>query len=110
MKEDLLAILPKPIRDLLERECIDPQGHRKTLLDSMVADADTYGFGAEETVPCLHAAYYVFESTEYPEDLDEDQKLSIVFVTAFRSALKLLSYGKYKATRTEGGWMQYERR
>lgn len=110
MKEDLLAILPKPIRDLLQKEWEDPQGNRKTLLDSVLADASSYGFVAEEMVPCLHAAYYVFESNEYPDGWGDDQKLSVVFTAAYRSAFKLLSYGKYKATRTEGGWMQYEKK
>ncbi|MEW9670056.1 hypothetical protein [Ammoniphilus sp. 3BR4] len=109
MKEELLTILSKPIRDLLQREWVDSKGQRRTVLDSVLEDAGSYGFNAEETLPCLHAAYYVFESTGYPESLDEGQKLSVGFGVAYRSALKLLSYGKYKATRTEAGWMQYER-
>ncbi len=108
MKEDLLTILPKPIRELLQREWVDPQGNRKKLVDSVVADAGSYGLHVEEMVPCLHAAYYAFESTDKPDD--DDQKLSVTFAVAYRSAFKLLSYGKYKATRTKGGWMQYEKR
>jgi hypothetical protein len=108
MKESLLTILPKPIVELIQRERMDPQGNRKALIDYVVEDALTYGFDPEETVPCLHAAYYVYESTAWPKEWDEEQKLLFVFVSAYRAALKLLSYGKYKATLTESGWMKYE--
>lgn len=109
MKENLLMILPKPIKHLLLKEWLNPQGEKKPLIDLVIEDANMYDFQPEEITPCLHAAYYAYESTAYPEDWEDGQKLSIVFIVAYRSAFKLLSYGKYKATRTESGWMKYEK-
>ncbi|WP_431164319.1 hypothetical protein [Bacillus cereus] len=39
--------------------------------------------------------------------MEEEWKLNLVFYVANRSAMKLLSYGKYKVKQSESGWMRY---
>ncbi|PEA07797.1 hypothetical protein CN425_04575, partial [Bacillus cereus] len=64
-------------------------------------------FEPEQVIPCIMAGYYVYKSTTYPSEMEEEWKLNLVFHTANRSAMKLLSYGKYKAKQSESGWMRY---
>ncbi|WP_028401974.1 hypothetical protein [Ectobacillus panaciterrae] len=104
MKDEILELVPGPVRELLQKEVKD--GNR-CLIDLVVDDATAYGFEPEQVVPCIMAAYYVYESTAYPSEMEEEWKLSLVFHAANRSAMKLLSYGKYKAQRSESGWMRY---
>ncbi|EMI9087138.1 MULTISPECIES: hypothetical protein [Bacillus] len=42
-----------------------------------------------------------------PSEMEEEWRLNLVFHAANRSAMKLLSYGKYKAKQSESGWMRY---
>ncbi|UOY92975.1 hypothetical protein MUG87_02220 [Ectobacillus sp. JY-23] len=101
MKESLLEIVPSAVKILLQQKYGD-----KRLLDAIVTEATSYEFQPEEIVPCIMAAYYAYQSADYPPDTEEEQKM-LVFYTAIRAALKLLSYGKYKAVRTKEGWMRY---
>jgi hypothetical protein len=98
---ELLDIVPSAVKVLLQQKYGD-----KRILDVIVTEATSYDFQPEEIVPCIMAAYYAYQSAHYPEDTEEEQKI-LVFDTAIRAALKLLSYGKYKAVRTEEGWMRY---
>jgi hypothetical protein len=103
MKDELLKLLPVPVKKLLQKT-----GKEGTqLIDFVTKEASAYGFYPQEIAPCIMAAYFVYESTDFHINMDEDMKVNYVFRTAIRSALKLLSYGKYKAERTESGWMKY---
>ncbi|MBO9128776.1 hypothetical protein [Bacillus sp. 165] len=104
MKNEILRLVPETVRQLLQKEV--EQGDRH-VIDLVLDEVMAYKFVPEETVPCIMAAYYVYESTSYSEEMDEANKLRLVFHTAVRSAMKLLSYGKYKAERSESGWMKY---
>ncbi|MEH7018015.1 MULTISPECIES: hypothetical protein [Bacillus] len=104
MKDKILESVPGTVKKLLQKE-IQPEKRR--VIDLVVDDATTYEFELEQVIPCIMAAYYVYESTAYPDEMDEEWKLSLVFHAASRSAMKLLSYGKYKAERSESGWMRY---
>lgn len=103
MREELLNILPGPVKAILTKEVKDHDGRRKPILDLVLEDATAYGFQAEEIVPCLHAAYYGVEST-----CDADEMAPNMFWVSCRAAMKLLSYGKYHAERAENGWMIYK--
>ncbi|MEI4828297.1 hypothetical protein WAX78_02330 [Bacillus sp. FJAT-53711] len=104
MRDEILELVPGPVKKLLQKEVQD--GNR-CLIDLVVDDANTYEFETEQVTPCIMAAYYVYESTAYPSEMEEAWKLNLVFHAASRSAMKLLSYGKYKAERSESGWMRY---
>jgi len=104
MKDEILELVPEPVKKLLQKEA---KAGNRDLIDLIVDDAIAYGFVPEQVVPCIMAAYYVYESTAYPSEMEEEWKLSLVFHAANRSAMKLLSYGKYKAERSESGWMKY---
>lgn len=104
MKDEILELVPETVKKLLQKEM---QPGKRRVIDLIVDDATTYEFDSEQVIPCIMAAYYVYESTAYPDELDEEWKLSLVFYAAYRSAMKLLSYGKYKAERSESGWMRY---
>ncbi|WP_242223448.1 hypothetical protein [Bacillus cereus group sp. BfR-BA-01380] len=105
MKDQLLELVPESVKKLLQKEMLD--GNR-CLIDFIVDDAIAYEFEPEQVAPCIMAAYYVYASTAYPSEMEEEWKLELVFHAATRSAMKLLSYGKYKAERSESGWMRYE--
>ncbi|MFD0771834.1 hypothetical protein ACFQZ1_24195 [Bacillus sp. CGMCC 1.60114] len=104
MKDKILELVPETVKKLLQKE-IQPK--KRLVIDLVIDDATTYQFEPEQVIPCIMAAYYVYESTAYPDEMDEEWKLSLVFHAAYRSAMKLLSYGKYKAERSECGWMRY---
>ncbi|MDC2864362.1 hypothetical protein [Bacillus sp. BP-3] len=104
MKNKILELVPESVKKLLQKEMLD--GNRY-LIDFVVDDAIAYGFEPEQVAPCIMAAYYVYESTAYPNDMEEEWKLRLVFHASIRSTMKLLSYGKYKAERSESGWMRY---
>jgi hypothetical protein len=104
MKDQILELVPETVKELLQKE-IQPE--KRLVIDLVIDDATTYQFEPEQVIPCIMAAYYVYESTAYPDEMDEEWKLSLVFHAAYRSAMKLLSYGKYKAERSESGWMRY---
>ncbi|WP_047154738.1 hypothetical protein [Aneurinibacillus tyrosinisolvens] len=104
MKDEILELVPGPVKKLLQKEV---KNGNQSLIDLVVDEATTYGFEPEEVVPCIMAAYYVYESMAYPSEMEEEWKLSLVFHAANRSAMKLLSYGKYKAERLKSGWMRY---
>lgn len=105
LRNKILELVPEPVKKLLQKEMLD---ENRCLIDFVVDDATAYEFEPEQVVPCIMAAYYVYESTTYPSEMDEERKLSLVFHAANRSAMKLLSYGKYKAEQSESGWMRYE--
>ncbi|PEA54064.1 hypothetical protein CON64_15155 [Bacillus pseudomycoides] len=105
MKNKILELVPESVKKLLQKEMLDGNQY---LIDVIVDDAIAYGFEPEQVAPCIMAAYYVYESTAYPTEIEEEWKLRLVFHAATRSAMKLLSYGKYKAERSESGWMRYE--
>ncbi|MFX3623478.1 MAG: hypothetical protein ACE3JP_05380 [Ectobacillus sp.] len=104
MKNKILELVPEPVKKLLQKEIA---GKSQPLIDLVFGEAAAYEFEPDQVVPCIMAAYYVYESTAYPDEMEEDSKLSLVFYSSIRSALKLLSYGKYKAAPSEGGWMRY---
>ncbi|MGG2092081.1 hypothetical protein AB1283_05030 [Bacillus sp. S13(2024)] len=104
MRDEILELVPGPVKKLLQKKV---QNGNQCLIDLIVDDATTYEFESEQVIPCIMAAYYVYESTVYPSEMEEDWKLNLVFHAANRSAMKLLSYGKYKAERSESGWMRY---
>ncbi|MGF9966893.1 hypothetical protein [Bacillus rhizoplanae] len=104
MKDQILELVPETVKKLLQKE-IQPE--KRIVIDLVIDDATTYQFEPEQVIPCIMAAYYVYESTAYPDGMDKEWKLSLVFHAAYRSAMKLLSYGKYKAERSESGWMRY---
>lgn len=105
MKNEILELVPEAVKKLLQKELSDKN---QSLLNLIVNDANTYEFESEQIIPCIMAAYYVYESTSYPEEFEEEWKLNFVFYPASRSAMKLLSYGKFNAVRSETGWMQYK--
>lgn len=104
LKKKILELLPESVKNLLQKEMLD--GNR-CLIDFVVDDVIAYEFEPEQVAPCIMAAFYVYESTAYPSEMAEGLKLSLVFHASTRSAMKLLSYGKYKAERSESGWMRY---
>lgn len=104
MREEILELVPETVKKLLRKEI---QPGKRSVIDLVVDDANTYEFEPKQVIPCIMAAYYVYESTAYPDEMDEEWKLSLVFHAANRSAMKLLSYGKYNAERSESGWMRY---
>ncbi|WP_028411136.1 hypothetical protein [Bacillus sp. 123MFChir2] len=105
MKNKILELVPESVKKLLQKEMEDENRH---LIDFVVDDVIGYGFEPEQVAPCIMAAYYVHESTAYPNEMEEEWKLRLVFHASIRTAMKLLSYGKYKAERSESGWMRYE--
>lgn len=104
VKHEILELVPETVKKLLQKELGDGN---QCLIDLIVVDATAYGFESEQVAPCIMAAYYVYESTFYPNEMEEEWQLKLVFYPATRSAMKLLSYGKYKAERSESGWMKY---
>ena len=104
MKREILELVPGAVKKMLQKEMND---ENQCLIDLIVTEANMYEFKPEQVIPCIMAAYYVYESTSYPSELDEEWKLQFVFYPANRSAMKLLSYGKYKAKQSESGWMKY---
>lgn len=104
LKDEILELMPESVKRVLQKEMLN--GNR-CLIDFIVEDATAYEFKPEQVAPCIMAAYYVYESTTYPSEMEEEWKLSLVFHATIRSAMKLLSYGKYKAERSENGWMRY---
>lgn len=104
MKDEILELVPGPVKKLLQKEV---QDGKRCFIDLVIDDANTYEFEPEQVIPCIMAAYYVYESTAYPSEMEEEWKMSLVFHAATRSTMKLLSYGKYKAERSESGWMRY---
>ncbi len=104
MKDKILELVPGSVKKLLQKKVKD--GNR-CIIDLVVDDATAYGFEPEQVIPCIMAGYYVYESTTYPSEMEEEWKLNLVFHAANRSAMKLLSYGKYKAKQSESGWMRY---
>ncbi|ENQ3076951.1 hypothetical protein [Bacillus multifaciens] len=105
LKDKILELVPESVKKLLQKDIV---GENRSLVDFVVDDVIAYEFEPEQVAPCIMAAYYVYESTAYPRDMEDEWKLSLVFHAAIRSAMKLLSYGKYKAERSESGWMRYE--
>ncbi|SFC56558.1 hypothetical protein SAMN04488168_10640 [Bacillus sp. 491mf] len=104
LKAKILELLPVSVIKLLQQEMLN--GNR-CLIDFIADDAIAYEFEPEQVAPCIMAAYYVYESTAYPSEMEEEWKLMLVFHAAIRSTMKLLSYGKYNAKRSESGWMSY---
>lgn len=104
MKNEILELVPEAVKKLLQKEM---SAENECLIDLIVTDVTTYEFEPEQVAPCIMAAYYVYESTSYPSEFEEEWKLKLVFYGSIRSAMKLLSYGKYKAERSESGWMRY---
>ncbi|MDZ5610430.1 hypothetical protein U2I54_26275 [Bacillus pseudomycoides] len=104
MKDEVLELVPEAVKKLLQKKVKDGN---HCIIDLIIDDVAAYEFEPEQVIPCIMAAYYVYESTSYPNEMEEEWKISLVFHAAIRSAMKLLSYGKYKAKRSESGWMRY---
>ncbi|EEL50547.1 hypothetical protein bcere0022_21080 [Bacillus cereus Rock3-44] len=104
MKNEILKLVPETVRNLIQKDVKD---RNQRIIDLIIEDATAYEFDSEQVVPCIMAAYYAHQSTYDPSKMDDEWIGTLVFYTAIRSAMKLLSYGKFKAKRSESGWMTY---
>ncbi|EEM02425.1 hypothetical protein bmyco0003_22060 [Bacillus pseudomycoides] len=104
MKNEILKLVPEAVKKLIQK---DVKERNKRIIDLIIDDATAYEFEPDQVVPCIMAAYYAYESTPYPSEMEDEWMKILVFHTATRSAMKLLSYGKFKAKRSESGWMKY---
>jgi len=104
MKDEILKLVPEAVKKLIQKEVKE---RNKSIIDLIIDDATTYEFEPEQVGPCIMAAYYAYESASYPSEMEDEWMRILVFHTATRSAMKLLSYGKFKAKRSESGWMRY---
>ncbi|WP_026590928.1 hypothetical protein [Bacillus sp. UNC437CL72CviS29] len=104
MKNEILKLVPEPVKKLIQKKVKDSN---RSIIELIIDDATAYGLDPEQVVPCIMAAYYAHQSTHYPSKMEDEWIGILVFYTAIRSAMKLLSYGKFKAKRSESGWMRY---
>ncbi|WP_459503731.1 hypothetical protein [Bacillus sp. C1] len=104
MKNEILKLVPETVKKLIQKEVKDKE---RCIIDLIIEDATAYGFEPEQIIPCIMAAFYASESASYPNETDDESIQTLVFHTAIRSAMKLLSYGKFNAKQSESGWMRY---
>ncbi|MBC6973361.1 hypothetical protein H9I32_13550 [Bacillus sp. Xin] len=104
MKNEISKLVPEAVNKVIQKEVKD---RNRRIIDLIIDDATAYGFNSEQVVPCIMAAYYAHQSAHYPSEMEDEWIGILVFYTAIRSAMKLLSYGKFKAKRSENGWMMY---